>query len=102
MSCHVITVHAYAHTKHIKDTFLYSIAMKSNPKNERYKRVIESIVCDHGVVKYTEIARALNITPSYARALLETYCPGEFESGVCTADPDACPKKEKKEEVIPA
>ncbi len=34
-------------------------------------------------IHYTEIARALNINPSYAAQLLRTYCPGRYSDGVC-------------------
>jgi hypothetical protein len=77
-------------------------SMKIQTKSDRYRRAIESMACERGELRYTEVARALNVTPSYARALLETHCPGTYESGTCTADPDACPKKEEKKEGVEA
>jgi hypothetical protein len=70
------------------------------PKRVKIQAIIESMACEKGQVHYTDIVRALGVSPASAIAYLRAYCPGEYESGTCTADPGACPKKaEKKEEV---
>ena len=46
-----------------------------------------------GRVHYTELARALRISPGYADQILRQYCPGDFDRGYCYAPP------EKEEEV---
>jgi hypothetical protein len=36
-------------------------------------------------VHYTELARALRISPSYAAQILRAHCPGEYDRGNCYA-----------------
>jgi len=63
------------------------------------REIIEKMACEKSSVHYTDVMRALNISAASAIAYLKAYCPGEYESGTCTADPDACPKKAEKKEV---
>jgi hypothetical protein len=54
------------------------------PENyRRIKMVIAAICRDKGEVHYTDLVRALMISPSHAGAVLRALCPGEYESGVC-------------------
>ena len=52
-------------------------------KYMRVKSVIAAMCRDKGEVHFTDLVRALMLSPSHSAALLRALCPGEYESGTC-------------------
>jgi len=62
---------------------------------ESIERIISGLAATSpdGRVHYTELARALRVSPSYAAQILREHCPGEYDRGYCYAP-------EEKEEAV--
>jgi hypothetical protein len=66
----------------------------------RIKTIIAAMCKDKGEVHYTDLVRALMLSPSHAGAVLRALCPGEYESGTCHCAEVAKPEPEPETQEV--